>query len=92
LTIADSGIGMSSETLNRLFEPFFSTKGITGTGLGLWICRGIIEKHGGSIRFRSRESSRYRGGGTICTVYLPIKAPPNAQGSSSFDLSMARLG
>jgi len=92
LTIADSGIGMSSETLNRLFEPFFSTKGITGTGLGLWICRGIIEKHGGSIRFRSRESSRYRGGGTICTVYLPIEAPPNAQGSSSFDLSMARLG
>ncbi|MBS1804948.1 MAG: response regulator [Acidobacteria bacterium] len=92
LTIADTGIGMNPETQNRLFEPFYSTKGITGTGLGLWICRGIVEKHGGSIRFQSREGSTHRSPGTVCTVFLPTEAPADAPKSSSFDLSMARLG
>ena len=92
LTIADSGAGMSRSTQARLFEPFFSTKGITGTGLGLWISRGIVEKHGGSINFKSREAAARRCAGTVCTVFLPTETPADAPTSSSFDLSMARLG
>lgn len=92
LTIADTGNGMSDETRNRLFEPFYSTKGITGTGLGLWICRGIVEKHGGTIHFLSREASPHRSPGTVCSVFLPTETPADAPTSSSFDLSMARLG
>lgn len=92
LTIADSGTGMSRNTRAHLFEPFYSTKGITGTGLGLWISRGIVEKHGGRILFRSREASPNRHAGTICSVFLPTETPAEAPRSSSFDLSMARLG
>ncbi len=53
LTIADTGTGMTAETLEHLFEPFFSTKGIGGTGLGLWISQGLVEKNRGAIRVRS---------------------------------------
>jgi signal transduction histidine kinase/FixJ family two-component response regulator len=86
LTIADSGVGMSATTLGRLFEPFFTTKGLTGTGLGLWVCRGIVEKHGGTIRFRSREASSRRSGGTVCTVFLPLM-PPGTVAAGAFDFS-----
>ena len=53
VTVADTGSGMEPAVLQRLFEPFFSTKGIGGTGLGLWITRDLVEKNGGSIRVRS---------------------------------------
>jgi PAS domain S-box-containing protein len=53
ITVADSGSGMESAVLQRLFEPFFSTKGIGGTGLGLWITRDLVDKNLGSIRVRS---------------------------------------
>ena len=53
LTIADTGTGMDAEVLSRIFEPFFSTKGIGGTGLGLWITQDLIKKNGGSVRVRS---------------------------------------
>ena len=45
VTIADTGSGMDKETLNQLFRPFFTTKGEVGTGLGLWVSKGILEKH-----------------------------------------------
>src|SRR5450756_1879055 len=54
ITIADNGHGISAAALPRIFEPFFTTKGSTGNGLGLWVCKHIIEKHGGSIWARSR--------------------------------------
>lgn len=53
LTIADTGTGMNTETLSRIFEPFFSTKGIGGTGLGLWITQELIDKNLGTIQVRS---------------------------------------
>jgi two-component system, chemotaxis family, CheB/CheR fusion protein len=53
ISIADNGHGISSDARQRLFEPFVTTKGTTGNGLGLWISRGIVEKHGGRIRARS---------------------------------------
>ena len=49
VTVADTGCGMDAATRARIFEPFFSTKGMTGTGLGLWVSQTIIDKHGGRI-------------------------------------------
>jgi signal transduction histidine kinase len=68
ITIADNGHGISAATLPRIFEPFFTTKGSTGNGLGLWVCRQIIEKHGGSIRVRSRTIEPH---GTTFSIILP---------------------
>jgi PAS domain S-box-containing protein len=51
--ISDTGVGITPENAKRLFEPFFTTKATKGTGLGLWISRGIVQKHEGTLRFRS---------------------------------------
>jgi PAS domain S-box-containing protein len=53
ISVADNGQGIQSEARERLFQPFVTTKGNTGNGLGLWISRGIVENHGGRIRARS---------------------------------------
>ncbi len=66
ITVADSGTGMDAATQARIFEPFFSTKGITGTGLGLWVSREIVEKHQGYLRVRSRL-----GVGTVFSLFIP---------------------
>jgi len=50
--ITDTGVGIRASDAERLFEPFFSTKADKGTGLGLWISKGIVQKYGGSISFR----------------------------------------
>lgn len=68
MTVADTGEGISPEIRSRLFEPFQTTKEQTGTGLGLWVSKGIVEKHGGQIRTKSR---RGKGHGTVFTVWLP---------------------
>ncbi len=67
--VADNGPGISRELRCRIFEPFFTTKAEKGTGLGLWVVRGIVDKHGGSIRMRS--STRPRRTGTLFSVFLP---------------------
>ena len=90
VSVADNGIGMSLSTLNRIFEPFFSTKGITGTGLGLWVSDEIVEKHRGTLRARSRESRSGRPGGTVFTLFLPCDVDEAVEQSaqpsqSSFD-------
>ena len=69
ITVADTGSGMSPDVIAHLFEPFHSTKGISGTGLGLWISKGIIEKHHGSIRFRS--STKPGSSGTVFSIFIP---------------------
>lgn len=53
ISICDTGTGIDAQHAKHLFEPFFTTKSTKGTGLGLWISKGIIQKYGGSIRFRS---------------------------------------
>lgn len=73
LTIADNGFGMAPDVRERIFEPFFSTKGITGTGLGLWISREIIMNHRGSIRVRSRRTSESKCGGAIFRIFIPAQ-------------------
>jgi PAS domain S-box-containing protein len=68
-TIADTGCGISSEQRKRLFEPFYTTKQDVGTGLGLWVTKQLIEKHGGSIKLRS--NARPPRTGTVFSVFLP---------------------
>ncbi len=73
VTFADDGHGMSDETRKRIFEAFFTTKGNTGTGLGLWVSQGIVEKHGGTIRVRSSQSQKHHG--TVFSLFLPYENP-----------------
>lgn len=72
ITVADTGAGMSREVRERIFEPFYTTKDATGTGLGLWVSSGIVAKHHGSIRVRSRVRSEGHRGGTVFTVFFPL--------------------
>lgn len=69
LTVADNGCGVSPDSKAKLFEAFFTTKGIGGTGLGLWISADIMERHQGRIRLRSSQESRRRG--TVVMLFLP---------------------
>jgi len=66
--VEDTGTGMSEETLRKAFEAFFTTKQVTGTGLGLWLSEEIIRKHGGSVQVKSRTGSR---SGTCFVVFFP---------------------
>jgi two-component system NtrC family sensor kinase len=74
VSIEDNGIGMSEETMSRIFDPFFTGRKGYGTGLGLSITYGIIKKLGGHIEVNSRE-----GEGTTFTVFLPKKAKQEAE-------------
>jgi PAS domain S-box-containing protein len=71
LIIADDGPGIAREHRDRIFEPFFSTKPEKGSGLGLWMARGIANKYGGSIRVRS--STTEGSSGTCVIVTMPAK-------------------
>lgn len=66
IIIEDNGTGMSEETIHRLFSPFYTTKE-KGTGIGLSICRKIIEEHNGSIKVHSTHSQ-----GSVFTIELPM--------------------
>jgi len=68
LRVSDNGHGISAENLTRIFEPFFTTKAELGTGLGLWVSRQIVEKHGGSITVESSAA------GTCFSISLPSAA------------------
>jgi signal transduction histidine kinase len=70
-TIHDDGPGIPKELRNRVLEPFFTTKELKGTGLGLWLANSLIIKHRGTLRFRSRRASA----GTCFRVFLPIGSP-----------------
>ena len=71
ITVADTGAGISLGVRRNLFAPFYTTKGEKGTGLGLWVSRGIIEKHEGTIYLRS--STRPGRSGTVFSVFLPFE-------------------
>lgn len=69
VSITDTGSGVKWEDARRVFQPFFTTKSSKGTGLGLWITRGIVQKYEGTLRFRSL---RLRHGCTTCfSVFFP---------------------
>jgi PAS domain S-box-containing protein len=74
LLFADTGTGMPEDVREKIFEPFFSTKGAHGTGLGLSVSHSIIERHGGTIRVESDP-----GRGTTFTIELPATERPACQ-------------
>ena len=80
ISILDTGVGISPEDAQRLFQPFFSTKSTKGTGLGLWISKGIVQKYDGTLTCRSMRTER--GSGTCFRVFLPtaggLKGAQNA--------------
>ena len=77
ITIADNGTGIPVEQQRRIFEPFFTTKQATGTGLGLWLTKNIVEKHGGTIRVSSSNIGR-TGTAFVLTLRQGDFQPPQA--------------
>jgi signal transduction histidine kinase len=83
LSVTDTGSGIAPGDLRRIFEPFFTTKtgpdatGQGGTGLGLSVCREIVEAHRGRLRAQSRP-----GEGSSFTLRLPACAAPAKQGAA----------
>jgi len=81
LDVEDTGPGISAEIRDRIFEPFFTTKPVgQGTGLGLSLCHGIVEGHGGTLSLVSEA-----GRGAIFRVELPVVAPPATSGKHAAD-------
>jgi PAS domain S-box-containing protein len=78
VTISDNGPGIAEDIQSHLFQPFFTTKGERGTGLGLWVSRGIINKHGGVISLESDISETTHG--TVVSVFLATNPTINAGG------------
>lgn len=76
ISIADNGHGIRREHLHSIFDPFFTTKGEKGTGLGLWVSHGIVQKYGGTIHVHS--SIRAGHSGTCFSVFFPQSIPMSA--------------
>jgi signal transduction histidine kinase len=70
ITVADNGQGIGRALLPRIFEAFFTTKGDIGNGLGLWVSKQSVDKHGGFIQVRTAIAEAQRG--TTFSVVLPI--------------------
>jgi two-component system, chemotaxis family, CheB/CheR fusion protein len=70
-TIADSGTGMDTETLRKIYEPFFTTKGETGTGLGMWVSAQLVERLQADLRVTS--TTRAGRSGTAFSLFLPLE-------------------
>lgn len=90
LAVKDTGVGINKENLGKLFEPFWSTKGLTGTGMGLAASYGIISRHGGAISVESVE-----GHGSTFTVGIPfVEDRPPVAGrprGTAFDMKLTIL-
>src|ERR1039458_9017116 len=74
ISVADCGSGLTPATTKRIFEPFFTTNASVGAGLGLWVCKQLVEKNAGSIRVRSITHGSCKG--TTFSVLLPRDAAP----------------
>jgi PAS domain S-box-containing protein len=82
IEILDSGPGVTDQASQKLFQPFFTTKGENGTGLGLWVSMGIVQKHGGTIRIENSNDGDLRG--ATVRVYLPVRtlATPSSRATA----------
>ena len=72
IVVSDNGHGIDASNLACIFEPFFTTKGERGTGLGLWVTRGIVEEQRGRLQLRSSTATARHG--TTIRVTLPVEA------------------
>jgi PAS domain S-box-containing protein len=81
VTVGDDGKGIDRATLPRIFEPLFTTKEATGSGLGLWVSKQIIDKHKGSIHLRSRTDGERRG--TVFSILLPVLGTAAAKSTTA---------
>jgi signal transduction histidine kinase len=89
VTVIDNGPGIKTTLRKRIFEPFFTTKKDVGTGLGLWVTRNLVEKHGGAVHLHSRTTpgKSY----TAFSIFLPmIPADGSRQASSSLAAGQLR--
>lgn len=77
ITVSDTGHGIRREHVSRVFEPFFTTKGNLGTGIGLWVARQLVERHGGQISVSS--STETTNSGTVVTIFLPFSRSQKAK-------------
>jgi signal transduction histidine kinase len=80
IMVADSGVGIPAQSKSRIFEPFFTTKPETGTGLGLWLTKNIVEKHRGTIRV---FSSTFATTGTAFLLTMPVGDSHSISASSA---------
>ncbi len=71
ITVSDNGTGIDPKDRKQLFQPFFTTKGQKGTGLGLWVTQGLVTKHGGQLRMRTSTQGAHRG--TSFMIFLPAE-------------------
>ncbi len=79
ISVADTGTGFLPHIRKHLFEPFHTSKEVTGTGLGLWISKGIVDKHGGRMVMKSRwEEHSPERHGTMFSMWLPLYGPSQA--------------
>ena len=86
--VEDTGPGVSEEIRDRIFEPFFTTKPVgAGTGLGLSLCHGIVDSHGGTLSLVSEP-----GAGAIFRVELPVVVPPSPSGDNAPETTSAVTG
>jgi PAS domain S-box-containing protein len=81
--VVDNGPGIPEQLQSKLFSPFVSTKEESGTGLGLWVSRSIMEKHGGSIRLSSNGEPDTRGTTVLIFIPFKVKSPDKRGGDSA---------
>ncbi len=85
ILVADNGQGIPPSSRSMIFEPFFTTKPETGTGLGLWVTKSIVEKHGGTLRFFSRANgsrTEAERSGTVFIITLPANTAVVSEAAS----------
>ncbi len=88
VVVADTGSGIPERIKQRIFEPFVTTKGDAGTGLGLWVCDDIVKRHGGRLRLKTRASGS---SGTVFSIFIPSGVTPVPQLSDFSAASDAAL-
>jgi signal transduction histidine kinase len=81
VSIVDTGTGIKAQDASRIFQPFFSTKSTKGTGLGLWISKGIVHKYNGRIAFKTYRHAEKSV--TCFKVFLPGTAQPSGEESGN---------
>jgi PAS domain S-box-containing protein len=81
ITVADPGSGMSEISRAKIFDAFYTTKGIGGTGLGLWISKEIIDRHQGSLNLKTDQHTTHHG--TVFTLFLPVDSAATEANTAS---------